>query len=137
MTMQALEQAIVPVVSEEEWNEITLEVAQETVESLIDDVAELVETIISPGVQKKPREYFEWFMVNIMQAYPGDRWGALAELAWLLDPGYLQAMKAGEAQPPMSLPWAGCTDNGILFKALQKKFKGLYQTQTKALGLRA
>lgn len=134
---------VVPDVSEETHNRNLLRVVQEEADRL-QRLPEIFPGLqISPGIKLKPRQRLGRFLTLIQQAYTFphpdgsvvyDEPGAMFELDNLLDPEYMDRMKAGAAPAPRSRPWSTLLPVRFAWRELQKTFISDYKAWERTVG---
>ncbi len=131
---------------------------------MADIEASFPDFVISPAIKLTPKERVEKFMLLIAIAYPSPEYmqmmanglvppldklkyedivklaplfnaeASRQELGWLLNPDYIDLIKAGVAPPPMSRPWSKLLLIPPAFKAIQKIFIRDYKSQMRRIG---
>src|SRR5512146_2089006 len=109
-------------------NEIIKECAQEINDEMRAWIIDLLDNPPSPAVKLGPKDQFERYMLFLVIAYPTDEAGRIAELNWLINPEYVDMIKAGAAPPPQAMPWRGLLPVYFAFEEVQKRFMRLYDT---------
>lgn len=121
--------AIVPGVDTGTANRNVREVAEEMAELLSPDniKAAFPGYIVSPAVALPPRERFERYMLALVQAYPLDEAGRMQEMAYLLDPDYINLIQQALVPLPLSLPWSVLARFPRIFKDIQRDLQSTYK----------
>ena len=120
-----------PEVENQNIKDIAIEFAHPKDGRLMKDIlAAFPDFVISPAVHLPPRERLMIYMQKLVEAYPTDEYGRMMELAWLLNPEYLDLIREGVAMPPMASPWAKLIVLPPVFLAVQKLFIADYKAVT-------
>jgi hypothetical protein len=123
----ALYEAIIPVVSEQEkveiWRGVALKMAEENQRRIKEMFPRL---LVAPGIDAGGEVRLSRYMMKLIEAHPEDEDARQAELYALLDPDYLKAIKLGLLSPPLSRPWSVLVKVPWLFLNRQQDLRRLY-----------
>ena len=129
----ALYEAIIPVVTEEQkveiWRGVAARMAEENQRRLKELFPRL---LIAPGIMPSDSGRLAKYMLKLMEAYPDDEQARTDELYALLDPNYLKAIKLGLLPPPQSRPWSVIIKVPWLFLNRQQDLRALYRRYIRA-----
>lgn len=135
MTMQAFPLTVYPSISEEVENQLMVELAQEFADEIFSELEETFPGyILSPSVELPPRERLERYLLRLLEAYPQDEMGRMAELYMVLDTDYVDKFKQGLYPPPLALPWRSLVRVPRVFKFMQQDLRRVYLAYAKKVG---
>lgn len=116
-------------VDEDVDNQILKELASELAEEIYAEIDEAFPGYeMSPMLSLPPRERYQKYLLRIFEAYPNDEMARLYELNNLLNPDYMDLIKAGVLPPPLSLPWVVLVRVPKVFREVQRDLREVYKT---------
>ena len=119
--------------SEEEKREILLDVVSKGVKRFWEKVKEFYDHSFAPGVHLKPAKARRRFLELLAEGNQGDIEAAAVEFDYLMRLDYLDLIRAGQAPPPVSRPWAQLLAAPEIFRWAQQDFREIMRERLKVI----